>query len=121
MYTNKDITVFTFVNGKCKRTEIKKVFWTESIDRVTTDKGIKHHTTATVYVPLSSMPDKFSLNVGDIVIKGIVREVPESNDEKAFSEWHKYVKTYFNTFTVTAVSLHDYGSTDMQHVRVVMV
>lgn len=120
MFANKDITVFSFNKNECIRTVIKKVFWDEYIERTTTDKGVLHNKRVNVFIPMSSMPGKFALKTGDVVLKGIVKYTPTANDEKSISEWHRHVEKQYDAHTVTAISIHDYGSIDMQHIEVVM-
>ncbi len=120
MFTNKDITVFSFNKNEYVRTEIRRVFWDEYEERSSTDKGIKKNNKVSVFIPMSSMPGKFALRTGDVVLKGIVKYSPAANDEKAISEWHRYVEKHYDVHTVTAIFIRDYGSDDMQHIEVVM-
>lgn len=119
MFTNSDITVFSLKDEKFTRTEIRKVFRMEEIDRETSNNGVRHYKHATVYIPLSSVPDNFTLNVGDVIVKGIVQHSPAQDTENEYSKWHKYIKANFESNTVTEISMHDYGSPDMQHIKVV--
>lgn len=120
MFTNKDITVFSFNKNEYVRTEIRKVFWNEHIERTTTDNGLVLNKKVNVFIPMSSMPGKFAIKTGDVVLKGIVKYSPVANEEKAISEWHRYIEKQYDAHTVTAISIHDYGSIDMQHIEVVM-
>lgn len=120
MFTNKDITVFSFNKNEYVRTEIRKVFWNEHIERITTDSGLVLNKKVNVFIPMSSMPGKFAIKTGDVVLKGIVKYSPVANEEKAISEWHRYIEKQYDAHIVTAISIHDYGSIDMQHIEVVM-
>ena len=119
MYTNCDITVFSFRDESFERTEIRNVFRTESIDRISTDRGVKRQSVVTVYIPFSSMPDDFTMRVGDMIVKGITQDIPAGADEKSLSGWHRRIREGYVSNTVTAISMHDYGSENMRHIEVV--
>ena len=128
MRTNADLTIYNrylVANVETwQRTQVSDVAWEQTHARTQFDSA----DLATVFVPLarganylkprvwqalSSKTGKWTLQVGDVIVKGLV-----SFDLSASLPLGKLKAAYDDVLVITAVDTYDYGSANMQHWRV---
>ena len=130
MRTNSDITVFNKYRvanvDTWQQTQISDVAWEQRHARSQFDSD----DLATVFVPLargddylnprvwqalSSKTGKWTLQVGDVIVKGLVSFALSSSPPFTLSALKS---AYDDVLVVTAVDTFDYGSVNLQHYRI---
>lgn len=130
MRTNTDITIWNKYRvanvDTWQQTQISDVAWEQRHARSQFDSD----DLATVYIPLargddylkprvwqalSSKTGKWTLQVGDVIVKGLVSFTLSSSPPFTLSA----LKTaYDDVLVITAVDTFDYGSASLQHFRI---
>lgn len=116
MYTNADISLFSVGDGYAKTT-IYGVFWSEQSRRAVSERGIAKIKETVLYIPKAHLPSELSIALGDIVVRGTAAAPPPEASEESLAVWHKALS---GTFTVSGITVCDYGSENMQHIKVVL-
>jgi len=126
MLTNVDCTVYNkYLVGRVEtyqRVEIKAVQWEQRHAR----QGNQDNDFTSVYIPfergadylkpreslsVSDKPDHWTLQIGDVIVKGIV-----TNELVAGTFTLSDLKrTYDDVLVINSVDTRDYGSANMQH------
>lgn len=129
MMTNTKMCVFNrYVQPLTKAVTFKKhiidnVFW-DDIKATIQDKGYDKRNTVQVFIPkdkndISAYVEpkeydgetNWTLNIGDIIVKGDVEETEVNRLSELSSK-------YENVFTILTVDNKDYGSSNMQHFEI---
>lgn len=115
MYTNADITLYSFQDGKYLRTVINNVFWNEVKESNTLKSGLNTADSVKIFVPLSSK-NRLEVATGkDIVVKGKIDYEIDNTSQATQSSSLKYLKETHNFVTINMFDKKLFGSKKMQH------
>ena len=115
MYTNADMTLYSYDNGAYTRTEIEDVFWSETKQSNVRDSGIANADSLKVMIPYSSKNGlSFTVNK-DLVIKGIVEDEINTTTPQLLTASLNALKGKYKVFTVSSADDKGYGSERMHH------
>lgn len=125
MRTNTDCTVYNkYLVGRVEtwqRVQVQSVQWEQRHAR----QGNQDNDFTSVYVPfergdnylkprvwqaLSSKTGKWTLQIGDVIVKGLV-----SDNLSGMFTLSDLKRTYDDVLVIASVDTRDYGSTSMQH------
>lgn len=136
MITNADLTIYNKVYdrdagiNRYYRTVLKGVNWQDTTAVQPADKGIVSADVAEIYIPFAvetekqfrkpknfvqdaEKPSLFTVEAGDLVVRGIVEEdLTSAKDEERLKS------AYDDVRTIAVVETNDNGSPGMQHWKV---
>lgn len=116
MYTNADITLYSWSAAGYARNEIQNVFWEEIKQSLIEKTGMTNSDSVKVFIPASSAPEGLNFTTGkDMVIKGIVATEFDNASQQTITASLTALKAAHDVYTVTIADNKLYGSTNMQH------
>jgi len=115
MYTNADITLYSFTGTSYTRKAISNVFWDECQQSNINKSGLVNADKVAIYIPYSSSGALNFTTNKDIIVKGISTYEIVSTSQQTISTSLKYLKDNYNMLTVAVADLKDYGNKNMWH------
>lgn len=116
MYTNADITLYSFKDNKYTRKLIVGVFWDEVRQSNFLKTGVANTDSVSIYIPLANVTDSLEFTTGkDLIVKGIVDYEVDNTSQVTISTSLKELKELHNFVTLTSCDKKLYGSPNMQH------
>lgn len=129
MYTNGSMTIFNKHTNADKDVyyiphKIDNVFW-DSVEAVSERNGSDKSDEVVSYIPFdkndfskyvepkiydSSLENIWTIKEGDFIVKGDITSIGNVETIKGLKE--------YETFTIYFVDIKDFGSSDMQHIKV---
>ena len=96
MYTNADITLYSYVDNKYIRKVIKDVFWNEVKESNTLKSGLNTADSVKIFVPLKNMPVTKITTGKDIIVKGVIEFEVDNTSQATQSASLNQLKKDFN-------------------------
>jgi trans-2-enoyl-CoA reductase len=115
LYTNADITLYSYQNGAYTRSLIKDVFWDEVKQSNLIKSGLTIVDSVKIFIPVSSISNLNTTTGKDIIVKGIVVVDIDNTSQAAQSASLKTLKETYGFITVSSCDKKLYGSKLMQH------
>ena len=115
MYSNADITLYSYVGGLYIRKVIKKVFWDECQQSNINKSGLVNADKVAIYIPYSSSGALSFTTSKDIIVKGVSTYEIVSTSQQTISTSLKYLKDNFQMLTISVADLKDFGNKNMWH------
>lgn len=119
MYTNADITLYSYTDGKYTRYPIIGVFWDDVKQSNITKSGMSTADSVKIFIPVDNLPGGIKFTTGkDWIVKGITEFEFDNTSSQTISESTKELKaTNDKVVILTVVDEKLYGSPRMQHVQ----
>lgn len=120
MFTNADVTMYLYSkegkNEKYTRLPIEGVYW-EDVQHATFLKtGQRDGCSVLLVIPLESLEVPANFTKGkDLVVKGIVEDEIDCNNQESMSKSLSTLKASQNFVVVVSVDERQYGSESVQH------
>lgn len=115
MYTNADITLYSYADNKYIRKVIKDVFWNEVKESNTLKSGLTTADSVKIFVP-SSVTETLSITTGrDIIVKGIIEYEVDNTSQATQSASLNQLKKDYQFVTISSCDAKLFGSKHMQH------
>ncbi len=119
MFTNADITLYSYVNGGYTRSVIHEVFWQEVKQSNVLKSGLTSADSVKIFIPLESILGGLSLTTSkDLVIEGIVTTEIDNTTQQSISASLTALKATHSMYTVSVADNKLYGSLNMQHYQI---
>ena len=115
MYTNADITLYSYVDNKYIRKVIKDVFWNEVKESNTLKSGLNTADSVKIFVPLENMPVAKITTGKDIIVKGAIELEVDNTSQATQSASLNQLKKDYQFVTVSSCDAKLFGSKHMQH------
>lgn len=115
MYTNADITLYSFKDNKYTRRKIEDIFWDESKASNVIKSGLITADSVKIFIPLISADDLNITTGKDIVVNGIVLDEIDNTSQATQSSSLKSLKEKYNFVTVSSCDKKLYGSVALRH------
>ena len=113
MYTNSDMTLYSFTNNGYVRHYIEKVFWQDSVQKNTSKEGSSGADEVYICIPET---DNMVFTVRkDIVVKGKCELEFDNTSDKGISDSLKQLKKLAKVYEIIKDADKRYGSSNMQH------
>ena len=113
MYTNSDMTLYSYSENGYERCYIEKVFWQDSTQKNISREG--NSGTDEVYICIPCSVDMVFTVHKDIVVKGKSELEFDNTSDKGISDSLKQLKRLARVYEITKVADKRYGSRNMQH------
>lgn len=119
MYTNADMTLYSWSASGYTRKVINKVFWQEVKQSNIEKTGLTSADSIKVFIPSSSAPDGLELTTSkDMVIKGVIEIEIDNTSAQTISASVTALKAEHDVYTITVADSKLYGSPRMQHYQI---
>ncbi len=115
MYTNADITLYSYVDNKYIRKVIKGVFWNEVKESNTLKSGLNTADSVKIFVPFANMPDIKITTGKDIIVKSIIEHEVDNTSQATQSASLNQLKRDYQFVTISSCDAKLFGSKHMQH------
>lgn len=116
VYTNADITLYSFSNNVYTRKPIKGVFWEEVKQSNFLKSGVVNSDSVMIYIPLENITDDLVFTTGkDLIVYGIIDYEIDNTSQSTISTSLKFIKETYGFVTLTTCDKKLYGNRDMQH------
>ena len=115
MYTNADITLYSYVDNEYIRKVIKDVFWNEVKESNTLKSGLNTADSVKIFVPLENMPVTKITTGKDIIVKGVTEFEIDNTSQATQSASLNQLKKDCQFVTISSCDAKLFGSKRMQH------
>jgi hypothetical protein len=115
LYTNADITLYSYQDGAYTRALINNVFWDEVKQSNLIKSGLTIADTVKIFIPVSSICNLNITTGKDIIVKGIATVDIDNTSQATQSMSLKTLKETYGFITVSSCDKKLYGSKAMQH------
>ena len=116
MYTNADITLYSFSNNTYTRKPINGVFWDEVKQSNFLKSGVVNSDSVIIYIPLENIVGDLNFTVGKgLIVHGIIDYEIDNTSQSTISTSLKALKDLHGFVTLTTCDKKLYGSPNMQH------
>lgn len=115
MYTNADMTLYSYDNKTYTRKEIKGVFWSETKQSNVRESGISNADSLKVMIPYASASNLVFSVGNDLIVKGIVADEIDSSTPQLLRASLDALKIKYKVFTISSADDKGYGSESMHH------
>lgn len=113
MYTNSDMTLYSYSEDGYERHYIEKVFWQDSTQKNISKEG--NSGTDEVYICIPYTVDMAFTARKDIAVKGKCELEFDNTSDKGISDSLKQLKRLARVYEITKIADKCYGSRNMQH------
>lgn len=113
MYTNTDITLYSFAGGRYERLVINNVFYQESEQTNIIKSGIANVSSALILIPYKT--DMLFKKGKDLIVKGICETLIDNTSPQTISQSIKALRQAHKVLTVMTADEKKIGSKDMWH------
>lgn len=119
MYTNADMTLYSWSTSGYTRKVIKGVFWQEVKQSNIEKIGLVSSDSVKVFIPVKSAQDSLCFTTSkDLAVKGVIAFEFDNTSEATRSTSFKSLNTSHDVHTVNAADGKLYGSSNMQHYQI---
>lgn len=113
MYTNADITLYSFSNNGYQRTVIENVFYQENEQANILKSGLANVSSVQIFIPYKT--DMNFTKGKDLIVKGACNAEIDNTSQQTISQSIKALRESHKVLTLMTVDEKKYGSKDMWH------
>ena len=119
MYTNANMTLYSWSASGYTGKIINKVFWQEVKQSNIEKTGLTSADSVKIFIPAGSAPDGLDFTTGkDLIIKGEASTEFDNASPQAIAASLTALKSSHDVYTVTVADGKLYGSAMMQHYQI---